>query len=280
MMRIDSHHHFWRYDPIEYDWIDDDMRVLRRDFLPNDLRPLLKETGIDGVISVQARQTVDETRWLIELARDHDFVRGVVGWLPLAGGDVERELDQFSENRKLVAVRHVVQAERDDQFILRDDFNRGVAALERYQLRYDILIFERHLPQTTTFVDRHARQVFVLDHVAKPKIKAGEIEPWRTHIRELARRPNVYCKISGMVTEADSKTWTPEQLRPYFEVVLESFGSRRLMFGSDWPVCLVGASYALWHQTVADWTAELSPDERELIFGATAIEAYDLEARA
>jgi L-fuconolactonase len=279
-MRIDSHHHFWRYDAVQYNWIDDAMSPIRRDFLPGDLAPVIREAGIDGVISVQARQTVDETRWLLDLAHEHDFIRGVVGWVPLINADVKRHIERFKENRKLVCVRHVVQGEPDDDFILRDDFNRGVETLKEFDLRYDILIFERHLPQTIAFVDRHPQQVFVLDHVAKPKIKAAEIEPWRTNMRELARRPNVYCKVSGMVTEANPQTWTPEKLRPYFDVVLEAFGPRRLMFGSDWPVCLVAVPYSRWMNTVVDWTSDLSPAERERIFGATALEAYGLDGSA
>ncbi|MGB7160402.1 MAG: amidohydrolase family protein [Tepidisphaeraceae bacterium] len=276
MATIDSHHHFWRYHPVQYDWIDDGMAALRRDFLPSDLRAATEAAGIDGVISVQARQTLDETRWLLDLANQHDFIRGVVGWAPLASPSLKRELERFATDKKLVAIRHVVQDEPDDNFILGDDFNRGISALKDFDLRYDILIFERHLPQTIAFVDRHPNQVFVLDHLAKPKIRRGESEPWRTHIAELARRPNVYCKVSGMVTEADPRRWTPEQLRPYFDAVLESFGARRLIFGSDWPVCLVGCPYGRWVQTVRDWTTQLSPDERDRIFGITAIEAYGL----
>ena len=277
MARIDSHHHFWRYDPVQYDWIDDgDMRILRRDFLPDDLRSTIGQAGIDDVVSVQARQTLEETRWLLSLSHQHDFIRGVVGWVPLASRDVTRELEPLAAERKLVGIRHVVQAEPDDDFILRDDFNAGVAALREFDLRYDILIFERHLPQTIRFVDRHPNQVFVLDHIAKPKIRAGEIEPWRRNLAELARRENVYCKVSGMVTEADPRNWTEDQLRPYFDAVLEPFGPCRLMFGSDWPVCLIGVEYAQWADVVRGWAARLSPSEQDRFFGGTAIEAYQL----
>lgn len=274
---IDSHHHFWQYDPVQYPWIDESMRTLRRDFLPDDLRPAMAEAGIDGVISVQARQTLEETRWLLSLASEHPFIRGVVGWAPLTSPDLQRNLETLGANRKLIGVRHVVQGEPDETFILRDDFNRGVASLLRFGLRYDILIFEHHLPQTIRFVDRHPNQVFVLDHLAKPRIRAGEFEPWHTHIQALARRENVSCKLSGMVTEADAHSWTPAQLRPYFDVALEAFGARRLMFGSDWPVCLVGVQYARWANLVREWTMELSPSERGRIFGGSALEAYGLE---
>jgi len=277
MPTIDSHHHFWRYDPVQYDWIDDGMRALRRDFLPGDLQPATGSAGIDGVISVQARQSLQETDWLLDIASRHEFIRGVVGWVPLASSNLKRELERLADSKKLVGVRHVVQGEPDDNFILGDDFNRGVATLKDFGLRYDILIFERHLPQTIRFVDRHPEQTFVLDHVAKPKIRRGEMEPWRTNIAELAKRPNVYCKVSGMVTEADVHRWTPQQLRPYFDAVLESFGPRRLMFGSDWPVCLVGVPYRHWLQTVREWASPLTAAEQERLFGGTAVEAYGVK---
>lgn len=276
-MTLDSHHHFWRYNSREYDWIGPEMAVLQRDFLPADLKQEIAAAGIDGVISVQARQSLDETRWLLELAAGNDFIRGVVGWVPLVSPDVQRDLETLTAQRKLRSVRHVLQGEADDRYMLRDDFNRGVSLLQRFGLVYDILIFERHLPQTAQFIDRHPNQVFVLDHIAKPKIKAGELEPWRSALRELARRRHVYCKVSGMVTEADWKQWTPAQLRPYFDAVLEAFGPSRLMFGSDWPVCLVACPYGRWANIVREWTADLSPSEQERVFGGTAAQAYGLE---
>lgn len=275
-MKIDAHHHFWKYNPTEFGWIDDPMKSLRRDFLPEHLRQEIAATGIDGVISVQARQTIEETRWLLELAAQNDFIKGVVGWVELISQNVHADLRRFSANKKFKAVRHVVQGEPDDNFILRADFNRGVSALREFDLRYDILIFERHLPQTIQFVDHHPQQIFILDHVAKPKIKVNELSPWRENLRELARRENVFCKISGMVTEADFKNWTEAQLRAYFEVALEAFGARRLMFGSDWPVCLVACGYVRWHALVADWISKLSADEQARILGGTAVEAYKL----
>ena len=275
-MKIDSHHHFWKYSAEEYPWISDSMAALRRDFLPAHLKAEIAAVGIDGVVSVQARQTIGETEWLLSLADGNDFIKGVVGWLPLADAGVREVIAKFAANPKLRAVRHVVQDEPDDRFILGADFNRGVSMLEDFGLVYDILILERQLASSIEFVDRHPQQVFVLDHIAKPRIGDNAIEPWRANIRELARRPNVFCKVSGMVTEADWKTWSEEQLRPYFDVVIEAFGPRRLMFGTDWPVCLAASGYARWVEVVKEFAAGLSADEQEWLFGKTAVLAYGL----
>lgn len=277
-MIIDAHHHFWKYDPAEYGWISDAMRVIRRDFLPQDLKRQIAAAGVDGVVSVQARQSLDETRWLLDLAEANDFIRGVVGWVPLVSPRVDEDLAALTTHPKLKAVRHVLQDEPDENYILRPDFNAGIRALRRFGLVYDILIFERHLPQTIRFVDQHPEQVFVLDHIAKPRVRDNVLSPWRENLRELARRPNVYCKLSGMVTEADWNAWSPQQLRPYLEAALEAFGPSRLMFGSDWPVCLVACAYARWRQLIDQFLAPLSPAERQRVMGGTAIEAYRLGA--
>ena len=275
-MAIDAHHHFWRYTPQEYPWISDAMSVLRRDYLPDDLRREAAAVGIDGVISVQARQTLEETDWLLSLAENDELIRGVVGWVPLISPTVRNDLARYANRPKLKAVRHVLQDEPDDGYMLRDDFNRGIGLLKELRLRYDILIFERHLPQAIQLVDRHPAQTFILDHVAKPRIRENRFSPWRENLRELARRPNVYCKISGMVTEADHRNWTPQQLRPYFDAALEAFGARRLMFGSDWPVCLLACGYRRWFQIVRDFAAKLTSDEQERLLEYSAIEAYGL----
>ncbi len=275
-MRIDAHHHFWKYDPIDYGWIDESMRAIRRDFLPEHLRTEIARAGVDGVVSVQARQNLSETDWLLDFATRNDFIKGVVGWVELVSPTVGAELERFAANPKLKSVRHVVQGEPDENFILRENFNRGIRELKKFSLVYDVLIFERHLPQTIQFVDAHPNQIFVLDHIAKPQIKAGLFEPWNQNIRELARRANVFCKISGMVTEAAFTTWTEAQLRPYFETVLTAFGPQRLMFGSDWPVCLVACGYARWLQIVSDWIGKLSPAEQARVLGNTAVEVYKL----
>ena len=280
-MVIDAHHHFWRYSDEEYGWIPPDWSALRRDFLPADLGRELSAAGVDGVISVQARQSLAETEWLLDLAAQNEFIRGVVGWAPLVAPDLDTHLDRLAARPaalagKLRAFRHVLQGEPDDAYMLRDDFNRGVRALARRGLAYDILVFERHLPNAITFVDRHPDQVFIVDHIAKPRIAAGELEPWAKNIRELARRSNVACKLSGMVTEADVRKWTPAQLRPYFEVVLEAFGPGRLLFGSDWPVGLAGVGYAVWIWTVSAALSDLNPSELAAIFGENARRIYRL----
>ena len=286
--KIDSHHHLWRYKPDEYGWIGEKLAALRRDFLPVDMEPELRAAGIDATVAVQARQSIEETEALLAFARQFSWIRGVVGWAPIIAPDFPANLGRLRGESKLKGVRHVVHDEPDDNYILREDFNRGVAALEGTGLVYDILIYEKHLPQTIQFVDRHPRQVFVLDHIAKPLIAERLMEPWRSLIGELARRPNVYCKVSGMVTEARWESWREEDLRPYWEVVLEAFGPRRLMAGSDWPVCLAapGAGgnastiYARWFQTIERWAAPLSADERGRILGDTAVEAYALAPAA
>jgi len=276
-LRIDSHHHFWRYSAKEYSWIDDSMRVLRRDFLPEHLQEEMGRSGVKGAISVQARQTVEETQWLLDFAERHPYVLGVVGWAPLVLPNVESVLEKLAPRKKLRGVRHVVQGEPDDRFLLRDDFNAGIRKLAPFGLVYDILIYERHLPVAIEFVDRHPKQRFVLDHIAKPRIRDGALSPWRENLRELAKRPNVYCKLSGVVTEADYKKWTESQIRPYMDAALAAFGARRMMFGSDWPVCLAATSYQEWLVIVFRAIGKLSQAEQARVMGETAVEAYGLE---
>jgi L-fuconolactonase len=278
-MILDAHHHFWRYSREEYGWISAEMEVLARDYCVSDLREAAGACGVTGSIVVQARQTVEETDWLLDLADGDDFIRGVVGWAPLAAADVGETLDRWSGRPKLRGLRHVVQDEPDDGFLLGDDFNRGVGAALQRGLTYDLLIFARHLPTATEFVDRHPSGRFVLDHLAKPAIAAGQIEPWRTHLQELAKRPNIACKVSGVVTEADWSSWTADSIRPYLDAALDAFGPRRLMYGSDWPVCLLAAEYARWVEVVADWAGQLSPDEQASFFYGAAGAAYQLQPR-
>lgn len=277
-MLIDAHHHFWRYDPAQYPWIDDAKRPLKRDFLPEHLEAEIEAAGVDGVVSVQARQTLEETAWLLDLAEQHGFIRGVVGWAPLVSPQLPELIGPLAERRKLKSLRHVLQDEPDPDYMLRADFDRGIRSLSEFGLAYDILIFERHLPQAVQLVDRHPQQTFIVDHIAKARIGEGIVSPWRENIRELARRQNVSCKISGMATEADWRRWTPDQLRPYFDVVLDAFGLRRLMFGTDWPVCQLACGYRQWKDLVSAWIAGLSSSEQQRILGGTAIEAYRLNS--
>lgn len=274
---IDAHHHLWRYSAEDYGWISPEMDVLRRDFVARDLDRELRAAGVDGSVVVQARQSVEETRWLLEVAAEDEAIRGVVGWLPLVSGELPGALREFADSGKLKGVRHVVQDEPDDHFILREDFNRGVAALLDTGLVYDILIHERHLPQVATFVGRHPEQVFVLDHLAKPRIKERILEPWRENLMRLAEHDNVFCKLSGLVTEADWGAWTLDDLRPYLDVALEAFGVERLIAGSDWPVCLLASGYERWWDTLRDWAADMGEADREKIFGLTAKRVYRLE---
>jgi L-fuconolactonase len=274
--RIDAHHHLWRYLPPGPAWMADGMEGLRRDFLIEDLRAVTAEAGVTGTIVVETERTVEETAWLSQVAASDDLIRGVVGWAPLTSPAVVAELERIASLPKMKAIRHPIHDESDDQFVLRDDFNRGVAALKQFDLRYDILIFERHLPQTIQFVDRHPDQVFILDHVAKPLIRDRVFSPWRENMRELARRSNVYCKVSGMVTEADWHTWSDEVVSPYVEAVVEVFTPNRLMFGSDWPVMTLASSYRRWMATIESAIAQLSETEKERILGGTAVEAYGL----
>ena len=275
-MIIDSHHHFWKYDPVEYDWIDDSMKVIRKDFLPENLKTTIQASGVDGVISVQARQSVEETDWLIGMAHQNEFIKGVVGWLPLVQDDVEDYLEKYADEEKLKGVRHVIQGEPDPEFMLRKDFNHGISLLKKYSLVYDILIVERQLPNTIRFVDQHPGQSFVLDHIAKPLIVRNELSPWKENIQELAKRENVNCKISGMVTEADYQKWTPSQLLPYFEVILDAFGPERLLFGSDWPVCLVASTYTNWVNLVRKNITSFTDTEQAKIMGENALRLYQL----
>jgi L-fuconolactonase len=274
-MRIDAHHHFWHYTPAEYDWIDDAMASIRRDFLPADLAPEIAAANIDVVISVQARQTLAETEALLAWANNHPWIAGVVGWLPLIDPAIGDLLDRFAANPGLKGVRHVLQAE-PDAYMDRADFNAGLAQLPARNLTYDILIVHHQLPSAIRLVDRHPNQVFVLDHIAKPPIRNRELQPWARSLADLARRPNVFCKLSGVVTEADYATWNYEQILPYLEAALTAFTPARLMFGSDWPVCRVATTYLDWVRTIERFAATLSAAEREALFHSTAARAYRL----
>lgn len=276
MTRIDAHQHFWKYSPAEYGWITNEMSVLQRDALPENLQPLLGELGFAGCVAVQARQSLEETRWLLELARQNPFVRGVVGWVDLRSPDLSAQLEQFGRSPQFVGVRHVVQDEPDDAFMLREDFQRGIAQLAEFGLAYDILVRPPQLRAAVGLVRKFPEQRFVLDHIAKPLIAEGAMEPWASDLRELAQAPNVYCKLSGMVTEARWDRWSAGDFRPYLDVVFEAFGPQRLMIGSDWPVCTLAASYKAAMQIVIDYVTERAPEAREAVLGANCARFYRL----
>jgi L-fuconolactonase len=276
-VKIDAHQHFWRYTPEEYGWIGPDMALLKRDHLPTDLAPLLMSTGIDGTVAVQARQTLGETEWLLGLADRYPSIKGVVGWVDLRSSRLRGQLERFCKHSKFCGVRHVVQDEPDARFMLRKDFIRGVGMLAEFDLTYDILIFSRHLPVACRLVEKFPDQPFVLDHVAKPAIKDGKVAPWDADIRRLALFPNVYCKFSGMVTEADWQQWQFSDFRPYLDTVFEAFGAQRIMFGSDWPVCTLASTYADVVEIVSDYVQQLSEEEQASVWGGSATRFYGLE---
>lgn len=275
-MRIDSHQHFWRYTSAEYGWIDESMSALRRDFLPPDLRREMVGAAVDACVAVQARQTLGETRWLLELADAYPFIAGVIGWIDLQADDAADQLERFVDHPKLVGVRHSVQDEADDRFMLRPLFRRGISLLEDRDLTYDILIYPKHLPVAAELVSRFTRQRFVLDHLAKPNIRAGEMREWQEGIRALAKFPLVFCKLSGLVTEADWTRWTLDDLRPYLDVAFECFGAHRLLIGSDWPVCTVAAAYGRSMKVVDDYMADRPAHERDAVMGANAARLWRL----
>lgn len=269
-MRIDAHQHFWIYNPAEYEWIDESMSLLRRNFLPEDLRPELEDSGFQGSIAVQARQTLEETRWLLELAERSARMLGVIGWVDLCSPECRSQLERFSRNPKLIGIRHIVQSEPDDRFLLRPNFLEGITLLEEFDLTFDILIYPRHLPVVAEFVQRFPRQRFVLDHLAKPRIKSREIESWAAGIRHLAGFPNVFCKLSGLVTEADWRHWKQKDIAPYLDVAFEAFGPSRLMIGSDWPVCLVASSYSRALDVVRNYLHDHPAETRDAVLGGNA----------
>lgn len=275
-LRIDAHQHFWRYQPETHAWISDAMAPLKRDFLPADLEPLLAAMRFDGCVAVQAQQDVAETEWLLQLADQHAFVRGVVGWVNLCATNVIDVLQPLAAHPRLRGVRHVVQDETDDRFMLRPEFMRGIAGLAQFRLTYDILIYPRQLPAAVDLVSRFPQQRFVLDHIAKPEIRDRRFGPWKSGIAALAAQPNVSCKLSGIVTEADWHAWKPSDFTEYLDVVLDRFGPYRLMIGSDWPVCTLAGTYADVVGVVSDYISFLSPSERDAILGGNAVRFYGL----
>jgi L-fuconolactonase len=279
-MVIDAHQHFWRFNPVRDAWITEEMSVIRRDFLPDDLAPELNACGVDATIAVQADQSEAETEFLLGLAEGNPRIAGVVGWVDLRSPHIESRMEHFSKFKKFTGVRHVAQVEPDDRFLVRPEFVRGVSLLKRFGLTYDILIYPRQLPAAIELVGKLPGQKFVIDHLAKPEIRAKKLTPWAAQMRELAANPNVYCKLSGMVTEADWKNWKPEDFDLYLEAVFDAFGAKRLMFGSDWPVCLVAASYATVKNVVASYVDRHAPEAKSAIFGENAQRFYQTRTDA
>ena len=286
MVRIDAHQHFWRYDPTEYAWISDEMTVLKQDFLPEHLLPLLANAGFAGSVAVQARQSLEETKWLLELADQYDSIRAVVGWVDLCSNQLPTQLEAFAKKTKLAGVRHVLQDEPDDEFMLRPNFRRGISRLAEFDLTYDLLIHPRHLRTAVKLVKEFPAQPFVLDHIAKPPISKAkssmeeiakpELSPWREDIQALAELPNVYCKLSGMVTEARWRKWQSEDFHPFLDIVFAAFGPERLMIGSDWPVCTLSGNYTSTMQIVIDFLKQFTAEQQAAVLGANCAAFYGI----
>jgi len=275
-MIIDSHQHFWKYDPHRDSWIDENMKTLRRDFLPKDLAPILEKNGINGCIAVQADQSEHETEFLLSLAKNNSFIKGVVGWVDLRADNIEERLAHYSSNNLLKGVRHIVQAEPGD-FMLGEKFQYGISLLAQFGLTYDILVFPPQLPATIQFVNKFPSQKFVIDHMAKPNIKKGEMVAWKNNMEELAKSPNIYCKISGLVTEADWKNWKKEDFSPYLDLIFKAFGTNRIMFGSDWPVCKLAAEYHQQLEIIESYISSFSIEDKKKIMGENTIRFYNIK---
>jgi L-fuconolactonase len=274
-MVIDTHQHFWVYDPVRDNWIDDSMKTIRRDFLPKHLKPILKINKVDGCIAVQADQSIEETKFLLNLAKENSFIKGVVGWVDLTSKELEKQLSSLSKNGHLKGVRHILQAEKND-FVLREDFQKGIGKLKQFNLTYDLLIFPSQIPAAIQLIQKFPKQKFILNHIAKPNIKKKEILEWKHQIQEMAKAPNIFCKVSGMVTENNWKDWNITDFTPYLDVVFEAFGIDRIMYGSDWPVCLLAAQYMQQMNIIENYIFKFTENEKEKILCNNAISIYNL----
>ncbi|HEY1789790.1 MAG TPA: amidohydrolase family protein [Verrucomicrobiae bacterium] len=277
-MYLDSHQHFWHYHPAHQVWMTDQMNELRRDYLPDELEPLLAAIQFGGTIAVQARQALEETEWLLQLSARYEIIKGVVGWVDLQSPVLREQLESFAKNPKLVGVRHVVHDEPDDQFMLLPAFRRGIAQLKDFGLTYDLLLFPKHLPVAVKLAAEFPGQPFVLDHLAKPAIRDGQILPWAEDLKRLAEFPNVFCKLSGMVTEAKWKHWQARDFHRYLDIVLQAFGAERVMIGSDWPVCTLSGDYESTMRIVIDYVGWLPSEMREAILGGNCARFYGLDS--
>jgi L-fuconolactonase len=275
-MIIDAHQHFWKYNPVRHGWITDDMSAVRRDFLPKELQDTYRHNDIDGCVAVHVDQDEDDNEFFLALSKMYPFIKGIVGWVDLQDEKVKERLDYYAAQKAIKGFRHIVQGESDPNFLLGQDFCRGIGELERYGYTYDILVFHYQLIQVERFVTKFPKQKFIIDHIAKPAIAKHEIAQWEKYMRSIAQHQNVYCKLSGMVTEADFRNWTYEDLAPYIEIVLESFGPTRVIYGSDWPVCLVAATYEEQFGVIQKAIEKLSPNEKKMILGDNAVKFYGL----
>jgi len=275
-MIIDAHHHLWQFNTDDYGWMDDSMSILKQDYLPADLEKQLSSANVSGTVAVQARQNLEETRWLLEMAGRHPFIKGIVGWVDLCSEQLNAQLDEFGRDPRLVGVRHVIHDEPDDDFMLRPAFLKGMEKLVQYNLTYDLLLFPKHLQRAVELVSLFPELRFVLDHISKPFIKSGILDPWREDMASLAVQPNVWCKISGMVTEAHPENWKYEDFLPYLDTVVEAFGTDRIMLGSDWPVCRLAGEYNQIMDIPALYFEDLDPVEKEKVFRLNCVECYEL----
>jgi L-fuconolactonase len=276
-MVIDSHVHFWKYNNKDLPWIDRNMKVLQKDYLPSDIELTLKRNNVDGCIAVQAAPSELETRFLAELANTHGYIKGVVGWADLRAGDVEKKLSELKQYPAVVGIRHIVQDEQDD-FLYDEKFRSGISLLKSFGFTYDILVYPRQLKAAVDFVQSFPDQTFIIDHCAKPDVKNSEMDTWRQGITDLALYPNVSCKLSGLITEAAWKNWSPADFYPYLDVVYQAFGMQRLMFGSDWPVMLLSGLYVQWKSLLEKYMERMLPEDREQVFGLNALRIYDINS--
>jgi len=276
MLKIDAHQHFWVFDPVRDSWINDEMRIIQRDFLPAELEFTLKQNGMQGCVAVQADQSEEQNSFLLSLTEGHDFIKGVVGWVDLRAANIEERLEHYSHTKLMKGFRHVLQGETNRALMLEPDFKHGISLLSKYGFTYDILIFPDQLKYADQLAKEFPNQRFVLDHIAKPYIKDDKIDEWAADMKQLGTNPNVYCKASGMVTEADWHNWTNDTFTKYLNVVFEAFGTDRVMFGSDWPVCLVAAEYQQMKGILEAYTQQFTADEQDKVFGGNAVEFYGL----
>lgn len=278
-MIIDSHQHYWQFSqPFDHAWLKEPQHAaICRDYLPEDLKPLMKSVGVDRTVFVQTQHDLQENRWVLELAKENDFIAGVVGWVDLRSEACEDQLQEFKDDPKFVGIRHIVQDEPDEDFIVRPEFLRGLKVLEKHQVPYDVLTYTQHLKHAVTLGQQLPDLPMVIDHLSKPKIKAGLVDGWEQDLRAAAKFPNMHCKLSGMVTEADWENWKPADLKPYVEIALEAFGPERCMYGSDWPVLELAATYEQVYEALVEVLGPISDTEREQIFGGTAQRFYGLD---